>query len=208
MIIFKKAETATEYRELYALRYKVYCLEKKWLNLKDYPDGEEKDEYDKRSIHFVALNPNGDVVGTLRLILNSNPNSLPIENHPSINGQLATKNGTEISRLAVDEHFRNGDVTLGLYRLIYHYSKGEHLDTFFIVVDPSFLKLLHLLDFNFMPIGKPAFYFGDLTVPAMWNLKDAEIYIKINNSRLYNWLQQDPTVITEERILSKLLRRR
>lgn len=208
MIIFKKAETATEYQELHALRYRVYCLEKKWLDPKDYPNGKEKDKHDNRAIHFVALNPNGDVVGTVRLVLNSNPNSLPVKNHPSIGDLYIAKSGTEISRLAVDEHFRNGDVTLGLYRLIYHYSKQEHLDTFFIVVDLSFLKLLHLLGFNFMPIGKPALYFGDVTVPAMWTLKDAELYIKKENPKLYNWLQQDPTIIIEERILSKLLRRR
>jgi putative hemolysin len=56
---------------VYRLRYKVYVEEFGFEKAEDHLEGYEIDEYDSDSIHFAALNENQEVIGTLRMILNS-----------------------------------------------------------------------------------------------------------------------------------------
>ena len=39
--------------EVYKLRYQVYCIETEFEDPKQYPDGMEFDEFDKRSVHYL-----------------------------------------------------------------------------------------------------------------------------------------------------------
>jgi len=63
---------------IYRLRYKVYVEKFGFEKAEDHLDGYEIDEYDSHSIHFAALNENQEVIGTLRMILNSEK-GFPIE---------------------------------------------------------------------------------------------------------------------------------
>lgn len=97
-------------QESYALRYKVYCHERNFLQADDYPSKIEIDHFDEHAIHIGAINPDGELVGTLRLVLPSN-RGLPLLEHCALFNDdthldspfYATS--AEISRLAV---FRAG----------------------------------------------------------------------------------------------------
>ena len=67
----------------YRLRYQVYCVERQFLPVEDYPDGLERDTFDRDSIHVGAVDTDGKVVGTARLVL---PNSagFPLFRHCSL----------------------------------------------------------------------------------------------------------------------------
>lgn len=52
----------------YKMRYSVYCREKHFLNEDDYPDRLETDEYDRCSLHFAAINEEGLIKGTVRVV--------------------------------------------------------------------------------------------------------------------------------------------
>ena len=69
--------------EVFRLRYQVYCIEHKFENQHDFPDGRERDVYDKHSIHSLLVhNPSGAIAGSVRLVLPlmNNPDScLPID---------------------------------------------------------------------------------------------------------------------------------
>jgi N-acyl amino acid synthase of PEP-CTERM/exosortase system len=116
--------------ETFRLRYDIYCREAEFLNDSQYPDGIEKDIYDEHSIHFAALDREKHVVGTLRMILNSD-HGFPLEEHcpnydktkiPRLKSQLA-----EISRLAVAKSSRRR-INDGLYGMTsYHASAGEEI---------------------------------------------------------------------------------
>jgi len=68
------ATTDTLKYEAYGLRYQVYCLETRFLNPNDFPDGLEKDEYDHSAEHFLIRHrKTGAYAATARLIL-PNPN--------------------------------------------------------------------------------------------------------------------------------------
>jgi N-acyl amino acid synthase of PEP-CTERM/exosortase system len=93
---------------VFRLRYQVYVDEFGFEHAGDHPDGKEMDEWDPFSIHMAALNPEGDVIGTIRLILNS-VSGLPTLNvvapfYQDRNPQ--SRHIAEVSRLAVARSFR------------------------------------------------------------------------------------------------------
>lgn len=109
---FRKVELhEKEWMEkIYQLRFQVYCHECHFLNAHDYPSGLEIDGYDQQSIHFAAVNEDGDVVGTMRMIL-PGKEIFPIEKHcPNIVIQKDAFPGiinfAEISRLVITKNMR------------------------------------------------------------------------------------------------------
>jgi N-acyl amino acid synthase of PEP-CTERM/exosortase system len=52
----------------YRLRYQVYCLERKFLNAADYPDGLEIDRFDAQALHIGAIDVHGELAGTARVV--------------------------------------------------------------------------------------------------------------------------------------------
>jgi len=117
---------------------------------------------------IIALNENEEILGTIRLMLNSHSSrGLPIEKLPSISENiLASKESAEISRLGVDKSAKNGNIVLGLYRIMYQYSKANRISCWHIGVEPIFFRLLKALGFQFIPLGNSAIYVGSDTIPG------------------------------------------
>lgn len=118
-IIYKKVDTfdRTTMEKIFHLRYQVYCLEKNFLNLRCYPKELESDIYDKESVHFAAIAPSGEAVGTIRLILAKNI-ELPIEKHCSdftTPDTIDRANLGEISRLAISKEVKQKSLTSPYY---------------------------------------------------------------------------------------------
>ncbi|MCG2831639.1 MAG: PEP-CTERM/exosortase system-associated acyltransferase [Desulfobacteraceae bacterium] len=105
---FVQADSEDLKNAIYQLRYNVYAEEFGFEKLEDHPDGYETDEYDEKSIHFAALNEDNSVVGTVRLVLNSEK-GFPIEHAVKtefIGEKPSSDKIAEISRLAVSRNFR------------------------------------------------------------------------------------------------------
>ena len=99
-----------ELRLSYALRCRVYCEERGFLSLADYPDGIEQDEFDDYSLHFGSFDADGEMVGSARLVLRG-PLTFPMFGHcvidPAWQKQLeAIPSLVEISRLVVSRRYR------------------------------------------------------------------------------------------------------
>jgi len=97
-----------ELKEVYKLRYKVYCEEWGFENPEKYPDRQETDEFDKNAVHFAAIDDSGKTVGTIRLILFS-PDGFPLEKHCDIDSSGEDGRGedtAEISRLIIGRNYR------------------------------------------------------------------------------------------------------
>lgn len=114
-------------QETFRLRYNIYCHEAEFLDDTDYPDEIESDVYDDHSIHFAALDNTNQVVGTLRLIFDSE-HGFPLETHcPNYDRSKITFPRTqlaEISRLAVSKSWRRRRND-GLYGLTSYNSNGD-----------------------------------------------------------------------------------
>jgi N-acyl amino acid synthase of PEP-CTERM/exosortase system len=101
-----QATTPQLLSESYRLRYQVYCQEKRFPGFEpeNYPNGEESDEYDERSVHSLLVHrPSGEVVGTVRLVL-ADPNApdspFPCEVHA---GRLEKWSHTPMDRYRIAE---------------------------------------------------------------------------------------------------------
>lgn len=95
-------------KEIYRLRYKVYVEEWGFEKPEEHPAGLEMNEYDKTSVHFATKDTEGQIVGTVRLILNS-PLGFPIEKYCEINvnkNDIPSEKIAEISRLAISKAYR------------------------------------------------------------------------------------------------------
>lgn len=105
---FLEATTEEQKKSVYRLRYEVYALEFGFEDPYDFPDKLEKDPYDPYSVHFIALNEDDDIIGTVRMILNSEK-GFPVEHASEINDfddRPSPEMITEISRLAVSKKLR------------------------------------------------------------------------------------------------------
>jgi N-acyl amino acid synthase of PEP-CTERM/exosortase system len=102
-------------KEVYRLRYQVYCIETGFEDPKQYPDEMEFDEFDSHSAHYLIYHRKLEIyMATTRLILPEakNPNKLfPIEIHSQITNFDALKHISrnhlaEASRFCVSKAFR------------------------------------------------------------------------------------------------------
>ncbi|WP_319574663.1 PEP-CTERM/exosortase system-associated acyltransferase [uncultured Desulfobacter sp.] len=115
-------------KETYRLRYEIYCHEAEFLDDNQYSDGIEKDMWDDHSIHFAALDSDNVVVGTLRLILNSE-HAFPFEvycpNYDRSKINFPRAQLSEISRLAVSKKYRRRKND-GLYGMNSYHSSADN----------------------------------------------------------------------------------
>lgn len=90
------------------LRYQVFCLETAYEDPAQFPDGEEKDEWDDHAVHFLVQERcSGHWVAAMRLVLPS-AQILPIEKRVAIESSLRhdQRYCAEVSRLCMVGHYR------------------------------------------------------------------------------------------------------
>lgn len=105
---FGLVENKEVLKDTFRMRHEVYVQEFGFENKDDHADGLETDEHENNSIHFACLNETDSVVGTIRLVLDSDK-GFPIEQAVETNfiGKKphASQIG-EISRLTVSKDLR------------------------------------------------------------------------------------------------------
>lgn len=107
-------------KDIFALRYEVYCIECGYLPPDQFQNGLESDEYDAHSAHFTAHNLDSEVVGTLRLVKPAATQVFPFERYcRTLYGDVSLPSREEcgeISRLVVRKNYRRriGDSLSGI----------------------------------------------------------------------------------------------
>jgi N-acyl-L-homoserine lactone synthetase len=195
MYTFEHALSSISKENAFRLRYEVYCKEKKWLDPKKYLDMLEQDEHDEKSETFLAYDTDTkQAIGTARLIINDNDlSSLHIEKHPSIDANLSTIRCVEISRLAILKSARQGNVFIGLIRMLFRHILKYHSDFDYIYfsVEERFLQKVNELGFEFAPFAPIALWYCDQLVPARQVIANMDSCLKRNNPEFHSWLWQD-----------------
>lgn len=102
-------------KDVYAIRYNVYCEEFGYEDSQAFKDGMETDVFDDHSVHcLVKHKPSGKPAGCVRLVTVDDDRSMPMEEHckdsldPDFFKDFSNRRQymSEISRLAVDGQFR------------------------------------------------------------------------------------------------------
>jgi N-acyl amino acid synthase of PEP-CTERM/exosortase system len=211
---FMQVTEEKDLRDIYKLRYKSYCEEWGFERPEDHPEGLEYDEYDKHSVHFICKKDSGHLIGTIRLILNSEK-GFPIERHCSIDEDLSFMDRdrlAEISRLAIskeylrraeDRFMYNGteeyhpevikitterrkryEIVCGLYKCIYRNSNKRGITHWYAVMGKGLYILLKRLRITFSPVGPEVDYHG-LRTPYLGCIEDIEREVSTYNPELY-----------------------
>jgi N-acyl amino acid synthase of PEP-CTERM/exosortase system len=117
---FARLDGGPALAQSYALRFQVFCEELGFVPPASCPEGQESDAHDSHSLHFGAIDRHGAVVGTARLVRDSDL-GLPLFSRCRILPEFQPSAGergavAEISRLAVSAHYRRrkGDDRYGL----------------------------------------------------------------------------------------------
>ena len=172
MMEYRVVKTLKEKEDVFRLRYRVFCLEKKWLNPEEYPDGKETDEYDQHSVHFLAANDTAKIVGTARAIFPSELGLPVFNNFEDIAIPDDVERYVELSRLIVAKETRGLTVTIGLLKSILNWCLYEGITTAFVIVEERMLNFLLRLGYPFRKAGPGKFYFGAYTTPAYVTLSE------------------------------------
>ncbi len=171
---FKVDKNNSELMErIFRFRCEILCDELKYFDKKNYPDGLEKDRYDKFSIHYAAVDENGNLVSTVRLIYGSQI-GYPTENnmviYEDIKKSLNREKLGEISRIFIAKKFRNFKTTkliiTSFIRLIYIDMKRLEIEYSYGALELGFLRLLRLFKIRYEIIGDLQNY-GGMRYPAL-----------------------------------------
>jgi N-acyl amino acid synthase of PEP-CTERM/exosortase system len=158
---------------VFQLRFQVYCVERGFEDAAGHPEGRERDDDDRRSLHFLVLDrATGEAAGTVRLILPQIGNDLPVFRlsgtcRPAVG--LPQGSTAEVSRFAIAKAFRrqleaswrrgNGGrtalpiITFGLIQAIVMMSAIGGITHIVAMMEPALLRLLRRMGIEFHPVG-------------------------------------------------------
>ena len=195
------ADTPELLRTALAIRFQVYCLERKFENADEHDDRLERDEFDAGAVHSLVIHrPTDEAIGTARLILPQHAQGgLPIERLLRQNGlnaddYFSVATSAEVSRFSISNHFRRrqGDngvgearysecrsalPCLGLIREIIRQSHELGLTHWAAVMEPKLLRMLGAIGFHFTPVGPVVSYHG-LRQPAYASIPETMARLK------------------------------
>ncbi|HKK13844.1 MAG TPA: PEP-CTERM/exosortase system-associated acyltransferase [Gammaproteobacteria bacterium] len=213
------ADTDHARRIHYQLRYQVYCLETGFEDRNRFPDGEEKDEWDDRAIHFlVRVRATGDWAGAVRVVL-PNPEGLPVERtcqlDPATRPGVLDRPVGEISRLCVldryrrriprvaklcgiDHLYRDGPqrqpgpiILLGLLRAAAHYTQKWGIDACYLLTTPGLARMLNRWNIQLEPAGAKTNHRGE-RYPFLADLGKGRERVKSCSSAIAEMLSREP----------------
>jgi len=190
---FKIAENKKEKKEAYRLRHKIYCEEYKYCPKRNNGINLENDKYDEKSDIVIALNDENEVIGTIRLINNSNI-GFQIEEYAALPEDIPKSNSIELSRLCVKRSYRGGrkNVALGLIKIIYKYSKKNNIKYWLAVLNLPSWKIFSKFGIPFSLIGEIKFWRYSKeevgVIPVYLKIKKAEDVLKYSNPEFYKYI--------------------
>jgi N-acyl amino acid synthase of PEP-CTERM/exosortase system len=186
------------------LRYRVFCLEKKFEDETKFSHEMEKDQYDERAVHFLVRDRlKREWIGAARLIIGK-LDTLPISKVAEID-DLRIENSTivaEFSRLLVLQKFRRShanvaastaepEILLGLIRATKDYCFQQNITNVLFLCRRSIFRILGNAGIEMQQIGSPCLYRG-VRVPYLINSKGFD-KLSFSHSRTRQMFSKSPT---------------
>ena len=154
-------------KKVFEFRYNIFLeIYPDYLKNLNLQEEQEQDKYDPFSVHFVALNKDGEICATVRLI-HSSPLGYPTENYMKTDSDSFEREKLgELSRIFIDSKYRKLRTTKfiihGLIKLIYIKMIQLGVEYTYGSLESSFLRLLKIYKLNYVTIGEEQMhkYFG------------------------------------------------
>lgn len=176
----------------YNFRYQMYCMHDKLLDFKNYSDNKEYDEYDKCSVHVIAIDKDNNIVGMLRLIKHSDltfPTIKEFDLYKIIEG-IDLNKVVEVSRIIVAPDYRKTFLLIDLLKTAAHYSKKKNIEYWTGCVEIWFYKSLTKLFGHIELVAEPKYCFNAMNYPFIFKLSDLRKNLWKNNLFLYFLLRK------------------
>ena len=182
------ADTASLIETAHALRYQVYCLERRFENPQHHLGGLETDAFDRHARHGVLFHrPSQKAIGTVRMIAPRRgvTDSLPVMSllrHDDLDlaDFVDLDRAVEISRFAISREFRRrrtdlfdeippdrGDLlrqanlaSLSLIQFLVRQSAAGGIAYWVAVMEPRLLRMLAGMGIRFTSIGSLVLHHG------------------------------------------------
>jgi N-acyl-L-homoserine lactone synthetase len=153
--------------EVFKLRYRIYSLEYGFE-----PRNSKKQEYDiwdSYSNHFVCVNQNEEIIGTIRNI-NDVGYGLPIFhiNELSIDPILSrTCIYSEMSRFTIDKRYRMSGIAQQLMNTLFKYATRKKIQGILFLTENNIIDSYQRMGFSIVKIGNTAFLHGRDRTPCI-----------------------------------------
>jgi N-acyl-L-homoserine lactone synthetase len=192
------ASNEEEKKACYRMRYEMICQELGWIS-GDKVSPEERDEYDAtQSISFLALDDDGNPIGTSRIILEGDM-PFPIERHfkidpreriEEVHGKIISV--VEASRFIVpnNNNFRHHEVSISMCQALIAKCLDLDISHIFISADYKFYRLTRMTGFPLAKIGEAIHYMGSMTVPSITTTLDWETVLRQKFANKLSFLER------------------
>lgn len=160
---FLEVKDSALLEKVFAFRYKILLeVYPEYVQISDFLDDKESDKYDPYSVHFAALDEEGEVCATVRLIYNS-PLGYPTENSMKFDVSMFERDRLgEMSRIFVDAKYRSIQTTKIIIQEVkkFMYIKMMKFGVEYTYgsLEESFLRLLRIYKMNYVTIGEKQIY--------------------------------------------------
>lgn len=180
-------------KKVYEFRYHIYCVTDKLLNAEEYYEREEYDKYDKYSYQFAVLDNTNQVIGTFRLIKDSEY-GFPTEHEFNlVNVPPESRGATvEISRLMVSREFRKTMLLLDILRVIFIFSKTNNIKYWYGCAETWFIKTLDKILGPLEVINKPRHCFNAVNYPFIFSMNELIKNVQLKSALLLHFFNHQP----------------
>ena len=202
-------------RNVFQMRFQIYCMECGFLPAADYPDRQETDEHDQHSAHISAFNLMDGLVGYVRLVRPHSEQAFPFQEHCTALFESVrlppVSEAAELSRLMVrkDYRHRRGDLVTGItveekglpqdrrrensprilmsmYRQVYAYSVANGVRYWYVAMEGFLFAALRKMNLVFRQIGPQTDYYGPVA-PYIADVREIEAGLAEANPALLKW---------------------
>jgi N-acyl-L-homoserine lactone synthetase len=188
-VVTKEDQNVLE--SIFGLRHDVYVNEKGWAP--DSGNQMERDHYDDYAGYIAVLKQNEasgaeEVIATARFISLEKKVMLDDDfKELIVDTELLRESAIEITRIAIDQKYRNKRLDILIYRELIQWSSENNVHHWYFVVEPKYLHYLNHFGIMAVPIGKPKIFSDGVEAMAVYiDLKHVLEVLKSKNNRLYN----------------------
>ncbi len=163
---FRLANSFFDLEQVFRLRYQV-VVEKGWAKPENFPEDTERDAYDERAVHILALD-DGNLVGTSRLVFPQPGSRLPTE--AAFGLVFEPKEGlADIGRVCVAPSYRgqNWKIFSALLSQTWIEMRNRGCTRALAAITPSFARMYRSWGLKVKVLGPPCNHWGEERFPVL-----------------------------------------